>query len=76
MNNDRVDIKGLANSAHALGLFGVDFGGAPHTRAGGEELEGVGADFAGAFDGFGGAAGCAQVDADSLGHGSSLDGRC
>ena len=72
VNHQRADIEFGAQLLHAGALFRVDFGSAPHARAGGEDLQGVGADFAGALDGVGCAAGCAEMDADALGHGLSL----
>jgi len=72
MDDQRADVELGAQLLHADALFGIDFGGAPHARAGGENLQGVCADFAGALDGVGCAAGCAEMNADALGHVPSL----
>ena len=75
VNDQRRKLVFGAEGVHALALRGIDFGGAPHARAGGEDLESVGADLAGALSGFGGAACGAQVDADALDQGDSLAGQ-
>ena len=74
MDDQRANVEFGAQLAHALGLFGVDFGRAPHARAGRENLKGVGADLARALDGVGRSARRSQMHADPLGHANSLKG--
>jgi hypothetical protein len=72
MNHQRAYVELGAQLLHAGALRGVYLGRAPHARAGGEDLKSVGAYFASALDGVGCAAGCAEMNADALGHSHSL----
>jgi hypothetical protein len=72
MDDQRAYVELGAQFFHAGALFGVDLGGAPHARAGGKNLQGVGANLPRPFDGVGCAAGCAEMNADALGHGHIL----
>ena len=69
--------KSAAESPDALGLFGQDLWGSPHAWAGGEDLEGICADFVGPLDSCGRAAASREMDANALGgrdHPQSLNG--
>ena len=57
MDHQRANVELGAKFFHPRGLLGVDFGGAPHARAGGKYLESVGANLRGALDSVGCAAG-------------------
>jgi len=75
MNHQRAHIELGSQLFHARGLFGVDFGGAPHARARRKNLKSVGAYLTCALDGVRGAARRAQMDPDALDrfdHGNSL----
>ncbi len=73
VDDQRTDVQGRTQLMHALGLLGVHFGGTPHTRAGRKNLKGVGANFLRLFNGLRDAASRADVHANSLNHGDSLE---
>src|SRR5215831_4524475 len=75
VDDQRANVEFCALRAHALSLFGVDLLWTPHAGAGGEDLEGVGANFVRPIDGIGGTARRADVNSDSLGHFSILIGQ-
>src|SRR5258708_3992787 len=64
VNDQRAYVVLGAQGTHTLALLGIDLGRLPHARAGGEDLEGVGADFARPLDCRGWAATRAQMNSD------------
>lgn len=65
MNGERMQVMLIAVRTQAGDLFGVRSLGAPHARAGGEDLESVGAEFGGLEGGAFERARRGAMDADS-----------